>query len=101
MLEAKQEGRIVLITKWGVRHEDYDGEEITNDIGVLQLPRAVELNGEAVGPGEVRVELFLVKPLSCLHAVGRRIHQALQAGTRWPQLRGQDGHRVRLRQGRG
>lgn len=44
MVVPKQEGRIVLMSNWGVRHEQYNDREIIYDIGVIQLPRHVKLN---------------------------------------------------------
>ena len=46
MLEAKQEGRDVHISNYGVLHENYDYNPIINDIAVIQLRRKATLTSE-------------------------------------------------------
>lgn len=43
MVEPKQDGREVHISRGGLRHEQYDSSRIVNDIGLVQLMHAVDV----------------------------------------------------------
>ncbi|KAE8742965.1 hypothetical protein FOCC_FOCC011459 [Frankliniella occidentalis] len=44
-VQAKEAGRVTMVTSWAARHDRYDSRRAAYDIGVLQLPREVQLSG--------------------------------------------------------
>ncbi|XP_034254980.1 brachyurin-like [Thrips palmi] len=48
MVAAKEEGREVQVSNAATRHERYNSYEVTNDIGVIQLWREVDLSGDFI-----------------------------------------------------
>lgn len=43
-VQAKEAGRVTMVTSWAARHDRYDSRRAAYDIGVLQLPREVQLS---------------------------------------------------------
>ncbi|KAK3918743.1 Brachyurin [Frankliniella fusca] len=43
-VQAKQDGRVTMLTNWAAKHPSYDSQRPAYDIGVLQLPREVRLS---------------------------------------------------------
>jgi len=44
--DTAEPGRVTIVSTKGTIHENYDSSEITNDIGLVNLPKDVQFTGK-------------------------------------------------------